>query len=436
MAEERRTPYSRRASALGVLGATALALACSRGPSLSKQEEQTTFGGVSTTGEQLGALLDRTTIYERPTKEARELGYLRAGAIVPRSKKSVESADCTEGWFEVAPRGFVCAEKAATLDLNHPTLRAMAQRPRLGENLPYVYARTTKVTGVFRRAEKRGVELEGRLPRSTVLAIVGSWTAPDESNEPQRLGLRLNGKFVRADDLEAAGGSSFHGVRLGEDESLPLGWVLRRGVHTWSLEDGPPKKAADLEFHAELRLTGRYRTVEDEKYWALADGSWVRHRDATVLLARHEFPDFVTETSRWLDVSVIAGTLVAYEGKKPVFATLVSVGRDRLGDPKTTASTALGTFKIVEKHVTRRGEEAEASPLEDGPWGLLLESGQWLLGSPRHDRFGIEHTDGDLEVSPADGAYLFGWTTPTLPENWHGIALGPGDSPTHVVVRR
>lgn len=440
MAVDGRTPDSRRATrALGPLGwivASVLVSACSKGPSLSKQEEQTTLGGVSSDGERLGALLDRTAVHERPTKEARELGYLRAGAVVPRSKKSLESVDCTDGWYEIAPRGFVCSEKAATVDLNHPTLRAMAQRPRLGENLPYAYARTTKVTGVFRRAEKRGVELEGRLPRSTVLAIVGSWTAPDESNEPQRLGLRLNGKFVRADDLEAAGGSSFRGLPLGEDESLPLGWVVRRGVHTWSLEDGAPQKAKDLEYHAELRLTGRYRTVDDEKYWALADGTWVRHREATVVLARHEFPEFVSESTRWLDVSVIAGTLVAYEGKKPVYATLVSVGRDRLGDPKTTASTALGTFKVVEKHVTRRTEDTEAAPLEDAPWGLLLESGQWLVGTPRHERFGIEHTDGDIEVSPADGAHFFGWTTPPLPEGWHGVSLGPGDAPTYVVVRK
>jgi hypothetical protein len=427
---------------LSVLGSAALGLAVAtltacRGPSLSKSDtNDTSFGGVGKDGEKLGALLDKTTVYERPSKEARELGYLHAGATVARSKKSLEAADCSEGWYEIAPRGFVCTEKAATLDLNHPTLRAMSQRPRLAEPLPYVYARTTKVTGLFHRADKRGIELEGRLPKSTVLAIVGSWTAPDESNEPQRLGLRLNGTFVKADDLEAAAGSHFKGVELGEAETLPIGWVVRRGVHLWDLDGGAPKEKGDLDYHGMLRLTGRYRTIEDEKYWAVDGDSWVRHRDVTALLPRHEYPDFVSDETLWIDVSIVMGTLVLYEGKKPVFATLVSVGRDRLGDPKSTASTAQGTYKIVEKHITRRSENGEMNGLEDAPFGLLLESGQWIVGTPRHDRFGIEHTDGDIELSPSDSSRLFGRVSPQLPEGWHGVSLSAGDVQTHVHIRK
>ena len=31
----------------------------------------------------------------------------------------------------------------------------------------------------------------------------------------------------------------------------------------------------------------------------------------------------------WLDISITQGTLVAYEGERPVYATLISPGRDR-----------------------------------------------------------------------------------------------------------
>lgn len=423
------------------VGATVSALlgtACEKGPALSNStdhEELPELGAVHADGPRLGALSDQTPIHLAPSKKSPEIGYLHAGATVPRSEKGYEASDCIDGWYAIAPRGYVCTEKFATTDLAHPTLLAMALTPNLERELPYVYARTTKVTSLFNRAEERGVELGGRLAKSTVMAIVGSWTAPDESNEPQLLGLRMNGQFVRAEDLEAQPGSDFMGATLDETTSLPLGYVVRRGVRLWSLEGESPEKRRELAYHARVPLTGRYRTVEGEKFWALPSGEWIRHKDVTAILPRHEFPDFVTDAQKWIDISVITGTLIAYEGKTPRFVSLVSVGRDRLGDPKSSASTALGTFKIIGKHVTKRSLESPDEALHDAPWAIELESRQWLLASPKHDRFGIEHTDGDIEVSPKDGAHLWHWVTPELPEGWHGVKF-EGAQPTIVLVRK
>src|SRR6202042_2522332 len=58
----------------------------------------------------------------------------------------------------------------------------------------------------------------------------------------------------------------------------------------------------------------------------------------------------------WLDVSILGGTLVAYEGDVPVFATLISPGRGGIPeggkDPLETASTPTGTFRVDGKFVT------------------------------------------------------------------------------------
>jgi hypothetical protein len=408
-------------------GALAAALSgCEKGPALqstSESEAPPDLGAVAEGGPRLGALVDRTPVFRRPDKKSGELGYLHAGATVPRSEKSLETSDCIDGWYAIGPRGYVCTEKTATIDLHHPTLEAMALEPTLERELPYVYARTTKVTSLFNRVTDHGVELGGRLAKSTVLAIVGSWTAADESHEPQLLGLRMNGQFVRAEDLESAAGSSFEGLALDEQATLQLAWVVRRGVHLWSLDGKVPEKADAVDYHQRVALTGRFRTIGDDKFYLTQSGAWIRHKEATVLLGRHEFPDFADDGQKWLDVSVITGSIVAYEGKRPVFASLVSVGRDRLGDPKTSASTALGTFKVVSKHVTRRGGQNQEEPLQDAPWAIELESGQWLTASPRHDRFGIEHTDGDIELSPKDGARIWKWLTPALPNGWHGMVF-------------
>src|SRR5690606_41069030 len=133
--------------------------------------------------------------------------------------------------------------------------------------------------------------------------------------------------------------------------------VVKRGVNYFKLEENKPQKAGELEFHERISLTGRFRTIDKLRYWATSDDRWVRHKDVTVVRRLHEYPEFANGQQKWMDVSVITGTLVLYEGKEPVFATLVSVGRDRLGDPKTTASTERGVFEVTEKHITDRGAD-------------------------------------------------------------------------------
>ena len=415
------------------------ALSVEEGTGAESAFETPDLGSISAESPRLGAIVDRAPIFAAAHQKSPIIGYLHAGDLLARTEKSHENDQCTEGWYAVAPRGYVCTEKSTTTDLEHPTLQAMALAANLEGVLPYTYARTTTVTALFKKKEDQnhdeGIELSGRLAKSTVMAIVGSWTAPDESNEPQRLGLKMDGRFVRADDLEAAGASDFEGAKLGESLELPLAYVVRGGVRAWGMDGAAAVKREELKYHERLELTGRFRTVQGHRFWAVKDGRWVRHDDVTVLRRRHEFPDFATGEQKWIDVSIVTGSAIAYEGQEAVYATLVSVGRDRKGDPKTTASTETGTFRVVRKQITQRNIDSPDAPLHDAPWALELESGDWLHASPSHDRFGIEHTDGNIEVSPRDGRALFLWATPSLPDRWHGIVVDPSVETTIVHIR-
>jgi hypothetical protein len=394
---------------------------------LSKRQddEGAELGEVPADNPKLGAVSDVAFVFAAPRNSARKLGYLHAGGLVARSHEKLENEDCPDGWYAVRPRGFVCSGKGATVRLEHPTLAAMALQPRLDDVLPYSYARAPAAIALLERNTESGVSPAGRLPRGSHLAVVGSWTAPDESHEPQRLGLLTTGRFVRAAELAAASPSRFSGVQLSESVTLPVGFVVKRGVRTWEIEGGTPEPRDELAYHATLQLTGRFRTVGGERFYALAEGRWVRHKDATIVLARHEMPDFAREGTRWVDVSVMANTAVLYEGEKAVFVTLVSVGRDRIGDPESTASTPRGTFDVVAKHITRRDknplQDASGAALYDVPWALELSNGRLLHAALQHDRFGIEHTDGDIHLAPQDAATVFRWATPDLPEGWHSV---------------
>jgi lipoprotein-anchoring transpeptidase ErfK/SrfK len=52
----------------------------------------------------------------------------------------------------------------------------------------------------------------------------------------------------------------------------------------------------------------------------------------------------------------------------------------------------------------------------DTPWTLELSSGQLMHGAYWHDRFGVEHGPGNIQLSPADARWFYQWATPEVPE--------------------
>jgi hypothetical protein len=406
-------------------------------------------------GPQLGAVAELVTVREATEPRAAGLGVLHAGARVTRSAEPVSLSGCAGGWYAVRPRGFVCAGPEATLDLGHPTLAAMALAPALDANLPYTYARTRSETALFERdpARPEGVREIGKLRRRAGMAVVGSWKARGADGSESRLALLTNGRFVRAADLEAAKPSEFAGVELTKDAQLPVAFVVKRGVRTFRIEGNEADKGDLLEYHARLPLSGRFRSLGSVKYWAVEAGArgssneaWVRHQDVTVVQKRSSFPDFVGDDTRWLDISVVTGSLIAYQGKRAVFATLVSVARELPPASSETQQAVdgprpipLGTFAIKQKELTHVGKNAfgfgESFEVLDAPWVLELSSGQLIHGAYWHDRFGIEHGAGNLALSPADAARVFRFVQPELPRGWHAAAARP-EQAVQVVVRK
>jgi hypothetical protein len=408
-------------------------------------------------GPKLASVADLTPILDRPGPGAKKLGYLHAGGRVARAEQPYSREGCSEGWFPVRPAGFVCAGGSATLDLKHPTLAAMAIQPLFDQPLPYTYARTIADTPLYERrnGEEAHVQEIGKLKRRAGMAVVGSWSAKVPGGGTERLALLTSGKFVKASDLEAAAPSEFAGVELDGKSGLPVGFVVKRGVRSFKLDGEDAKIADDLDVHQKLSLTGRFRSAHGEKFWAIEKDRWVRNKDVTVVQARSVFPDFAVEGQKWLDVSVVMGTVVAYEGKRPFFVTLLSVGRTlenakptdpppQNGEvPVITAPTSawgLGTFEVRAKHVTLVGADPfvarENHQLLDLPWAFELSSGRMGYAAYWHDRFGVEHGPGALELSPADAVRLWQWITPNVPEGWHGRETATNEPKTLVVLRK
>ncbi|MGE0328383.1 MAG: L,D-transpeptidase [Polyangiaceae bacterium] len=393
-------------------------------------------------GPRLGAISFITKVMDRPSKDGQVIGHLHAGAMVPRAEEPYSKDGCEGGWYPIRPRGFVCAGEQATTELSHPTLIAMAQQPKLDDALPYAYARTTKTTPIYQRdpADDHAVQEVGKIRGRSGLAIVGSWSAKGPEGDQLRLGMMTDGRFVKAADLKKAEFSDFKGVELGNGTELPVAFVVKRGVRAWQVEKGDADKQGKLEYHQTIMLTGKYREVNGLRYWETSDNRFVRHRDVTVIRRRENFPEYAKADERWIDISIVTGSMVLYEGTKPVYTTLVSVGRNRL-DEEGEAVTKRGDFKVTAKFVSATTLDptkvAQYWDSYDTPWVIQLDSGQHLHGAYWHDRFGIEHTNGDVHLTPYDANHVFRWITAQIPDGWNSVLQWPKDEPpVHVVIRK
>ena len=198
------------------------------------------------------------------------------------------------------------------------------------------------------------------------------------------------------------------------------------------------KVVGPLARFAAFGLTGETATVKSVVYRKTTEGWWMKGADGTFTEPGPQ-PKDLAPGEKWIDVNLTRRTLVAIEGDKPVFATLVSPGRKSTNKAKDH-STIQGTFRIREKHiaVTMDGDGTVAGDLpysiEDVPYVAYFEGSYALHGAFWHNNFGREMSHGCVNLSPLDAKKVFFWAEPKLPRGWHAVWSTPENRGTLVVV--
>ena len=145
---------------------------------------------------------------------------------------------------------------------------------------------------------------------------------------------------------------------------------------------------------------------------------------------RHPPPPELRKGERWIDIDLSQQVLVAYVGRRPVYATLVSTGKH--------GRTPRGTFrvwaKIAATNMGSRPGESHQYQLWDVPWTVFFKGAYALHGTYWHDRFGYRKSAGCVNLSPRDARALFRFVSPALPPGWWAILPRPAAHPTRVRV--
>lgn len=440
-------------------------------PALELPEEGLPLHRELVAGRILGALSKETVVRAEPRPNARKLGFLRQGALVRREPEAAGYEGCSGGWYRVAPEGYVCVGKTATLDAEHPLLELTRRRADRAAPMPYLYGRARfptppLYTRIPTAQQQAVVELDlvaqrrrtrhfaawddapiaelpellargERVPRpfgypALERDFVSGRSLPETGfaflelyeHDGRRWGLTTDLNIVPLDRVEPVRASTFHGIELSPETPLPVVFVRSKGAYLYR---GDPRTTGlvierPLGHREAVPITGTKLKLPQGTYLETRSGHWILDQHLVRVDPMRTKPRWAERDKTWIEVSILQQTLVAYRGDQPVYATLVSTGVGGLGDPKETHATIRGTFLIHTKHITATMSNEEVGDefdLRDVPYVQYFQDGYALHAAYWHDGFGTPRSHGCINLSPADARWLFHFTGPAVPRAWH-----------------
>jgi hypothetical protein len=364
-----------------------------------------------------------------PLHGAARRGSAQSGARFAVLGWAPPNASCVGRWILVGPLAWAC-EAQLRLTSWPPTDEPLVVPG--ADGLPYQYFFVSK-DGAFGYATLRLAE-EG-VPDSQLepgFAVAVRRVETKQGGTPY--GLTTHGFWLPMRELVPARASPFAGKQL-SGALLAVAWAHKQGTPVFK-QPGVRLGSATLPRLSQLDVIGETR--RGGKTWLRVGAErWVRDADVRRPTSAERPPELLP-SERWLDVDTTSQVLTAYEGDRPVFATLISTGKGATG---TEQATPLGKHRIWVKLVSTdmaNLEDVEASrfyAIEEVPWVMFFKGGYGLHGAFWHDSFGNKRSHGCVNLSPVDAYWLFTWAGPAQPPGWHAAHPTEHDLGTMVVVR-
>ncbi|HYQ14600.1 MAG TPA: L,D-transpeptidase, partial [Polyangiaceae bacterium] len=251
------------------------------------------------------------------------------------------------------------------------------------------------------------------------------------------------GLVAPSDRMWQATGSTFKGVELdGTNYKLPMAWVYggTKTAATFTIDEAAHtiKNAKSIDRFVPISLSGKSVEFQGKEYAELSDGTFIK-KSLVRITHPGPPPEGLAENERYIDVDLSSQTLVAFEGSRPVYATLISSGKHSK-DKDKDHSTPTGEWRIREKHITTTmdGDGTAAGDLpysiEDVPFVQYYFRSFALHAAFWHSNFGVQMSHGCVNLAPLDAKWLFFFTGPELPEGFHGVWSNESQAGSRVIV--
>lgn len=422
------------------------------------------------------------------------LGNVRMGTSIRlKSTEPIQGTGCARGWYAIEPRGYVCMSARTTLDMSDPYYLALRDvAPKRGALFPYRYAYSrgapmySRVPSPdeWKKAEmglgepgthaELGPWAEGheellldygiaatdavpwyfeggkrRVSGGPMNALNLVWkTIPNGSMLAFARAFEMHGRvwlvasdltIVPADRVQPLRRSEFEGVKLEGDVKLPIAWNRFHDPRPIYVKGADGKLVATSETLAGKKwvmvngkISGGYHELRDRP------GYYLSSKDVTISRKRKKLPPAMKPGEKWIDAHITPGTLTAYIGEEPVYATLFSPGKGGHpvpgNDHSRFATTQTGYFRYEWKEAVATMSNETGDPkvmwFSDVPHIQYIRAPLAMHVAYWHEDFANPKSAECVNLSPRDGRFLFGWTDPQLPEDWGAVRPGGGNGPS------
>ncbi len=200
------------------------------------------------------------------------------------------------------------------------------------------------------------------------------------------------------------------GARASAAEALglPVGWVVAPVLNVRARPGVSSSNPPVDEVHYKDRVPIlEEKLVGGSRWYRIGTDRWVYA--GWVGVARYKpRPAAIGPNALWVGVNLKEQTLVAYEGDRPVFATLVATGL-----PMTpTVQGIFRTWLRLKWGKMSGGSYATGGfyYLEDVTWTCYFYQGYALHAAYWHDAFGRPRSHGCVNMSPYDAWWVFQWS--------------------------
>lgn len=351
-----------------------------------------------------------------PRGDAPRRGSAARGARLPLFA-AIRGPGCDERWYMVGASAWVCgshvrASNAAPLPAAEPRTYEDGLPHRyffVGQNGSLGYPR-------IETAEEGAPSME--LQPGFAVAVVRQGPKPGTRD---LFGLTTHGLWLPLRDLGAVRPEPFHGEEL-IDGHLDFAWVVDADADTFRRPNGS-RVAGDEHVRFE-RVPVLSTVKKGGKTWVeIGPDRWLREKDVRRPTAAAA-PLGVLPGERWIDVDIAQQVLVAYEGERAVFATLVSTGKGKDGSEQATPRGEHRVWVKLRSSDMDNLESQVASSyyaIQDVPWVMFFERGYGLHGTFWHHGFGAVRSHGCVNLTPLDAQRLFNWSSPRLPSGWTAV---------------
>jgi hypothetical protein len=365
----------------------------------------------------------RTTVLRKePHQGSDKVGVIRRDVRVAVQSSAPAGGGCKTRWIEIAPRGWAC-EDVLEASREAPTEAVAVSLTDDVDGLVVVPG----TYGVVRDKNVQAYASVDDVRSDTGRMLVGNNTvraAGSVTIDGRRYWRTTGGELIAAGSIATFSPSKFQGVVLDGQTSMPA-WVRGRGGSRKPIKTRDPggKPNGTLEPRTVVTILEH---SEDGRSVRVGDRRWVARTDLRVASVT-EPPEGTGASEKWFDIDLDQQVLVAYEGKRPVYATLVSTGK--YGHTTPTRITRISS-KL--RSATMNNDQGEVYSVADVPWTMFYDGSYALHAAYWHNSFGGTRSHGCINLSPRDARLLFHWSSPDVPVGWIAV-YGDEDHPGSLV---